>query len=72
MVSIRTRLKISKTVLFTDGEYFNRDITGVKTLSDIKDMFSIKGDLKRSADYANCVQYKLVNSDYDFTLTFLN
>lgn len=70
-MNICTILKNSKQVLFTDSEYFNKDITGVKSLADIKDIFQIKGNLVKADFYSNKIQYKLKNSDYDFTLTIL-
>ena len=70
--NIRYLLKQANIVLFTDSEYFNKDITGVKGLSDIKDRFQIKGNLKKVSFYSNKVAYKLINSDYEFTLTLIN
>lgn len=70
-MKINTLLKNASQVLFTDSEHFNKDITGVKSLSDIKDLFSIKGDLRKADFYSNKIQYKLSNSDYDFTLTLI-
>lgn len=65
-------LKQADVVLFTDSEYFNKDITGVKNLSGIRDQFQIKGNLKKVSFYSNKVVYKLINSDYKFTLTLIN
>lgn len=70
--NIRYLLKQANVVLFTDSEHFNKDVTGVKNLSDIKDQFQIKGDLKKVSFYSNKVVYKLINSDYEFTLTLIN
>ena len=70
--NIRYLLKQANIVLFTDSEHFNKDVTGVKNLSDIKDQFQIKGNLKKVSFYDNKVVYKLVNSDYVFTLTLIN
>ncbi len=70
-MNIRNILKNAKQVLFTDSEYFNKDITGVKTLADIKDQFQIKGNLYKHAESGNNITYKLANSSYDFTLTIL-
>lgn len=72
MANIRTALKNAKRVLFTDSEYFNKDITGVRNIEDIKSMFQIKGNVYRKDDYGNQVLYKLADSDYDFTLTIIN
>lgn len=70
-MKINTLLKNASQVLFTDSEHFNKDITGVKSLSDIKDLFNIKGDLRKADFYSNKIQYKLSNSYYDFTLTLI-
>lgn len=59
-----------KRVLFTDDEYFNLDITGVRNLVDIKDRFSIHGNLKRVGLFGNKIVYRL-NDSYNFTLTIL-
>lgn len=66
--NITTVLKQAKTVLFTDDEYFNKDITGVKSLADIKDQFSIKGTLKKTGESGNEYRYQLVDSMYNFTI----
>lgn len=65
---IRTVLKNAKTVLFNDDEYFNKDITGVKNLVDIKDQFSIRGNLKLVSVVGTRYEYKLVNSSYSFSI----
>ena len=70
--NIRHLLKQANVVLFTDSEHFNKNVTGVKNLSDIKDQFQIKGDLKKVSFYSSKVVYKLINSDYEFTLTLIN
>lgn len=66
--NIRTVLKNAKTVLFNDDEYFNKDITGVKNLVDIKDMFSIRGDLIKIGEVGSRHEYKLKGSDYKFSI----
>ena len=66
--NITTALRTAKRVLFTDGEYMNRDITGVKTLDDVKDMFSIKGKLAKTGKNGNEYRYRLVDSSYSFVL----
>lgn len=71
MTNIRTLLKNAKTVLFTDDEYFNKDITGVRNIEDIKDMIGIRGNIKRVGTFGEKVLYRL-STDYNFTLTFLN
>lgn len=65
--NIRTVLKNAKTVLFNDGEYFNKDITGVKNLVDIKDQFSIRGNLKLVSIVGSRYEYKLSDS-YSFSI----
>lgn len=71
MANIRTLLKNAKTVLFSDDEFFNKDITGVKNLVDIKDVMSIRGNLRKVGYFGNKVVYRLSDS-YNFTLTILN
>lgn len=69
-MSIRTVLRGAGRVLFTDSEHFNKDITGVTSLSDIKDWFCIRGRLRKSAEAGNRITYRLDNSaGYEFTLT---
>lgn len=70
-MKINTLLKNATTVLFTDCEHFNKDITGVKSLADIKSWFSIVGTLRKTAIYSNKIDYKLVGSDYRLTLTII-
>lgn len=65
---IRTVLKNAKTVLFNDGEYFNKDITGVKNLVEIKDQFSIRGNLKLVSVVGSRYEYKLSDSSYSFSI----
>lgn len=69
-MDIREHIRKSETVLFTDDEFFNKDITGVKNLSDIKDLLGIKGNLKKVGECSNKLVYRL-SSSYDFTLTFI-
>lgn len=70
-MKINTLLKNASQVLFTDEEHFNKDITGVKSLSDIKEWFSMSGKLRKVDFYSNKIRYKLVKSDYEFTLTII-
>lgn len=70
-MNIITELKNANTVLFTDSEFFNKEITGVKNLKDIKELFSIKGDLKLHSNVQNEYEYRLIKSDYKFTLTII-
>ena len=69
-MDIRKHIRKSQTILFTDDEFFNREVTGVKNLSDIKDIIGIKGTLKKVGEYSNKLVYQL-SSDYNFTLTFI-
>lgn len=71
-MNIRTLLKNADQVLLTDDEFFNKEMTGVTSLEDIKEILGIKGRLVKGDYYSNKVQYRLVNSDYDFTLTIIN
>ena len=71
MANIRTLLKNASQVLFSDDEYFNKDITGVKSLKDVKDVIGIRGSLRKGDTYGNKVQYKL-DQFYDFTLTIIS
>ena len=70
-VSIRRLLRQSAVVLFNDDDHFNRDITGVKSLTDIKDRFQIKGHLIKTCAVGNRVHYKLRGSGYSFSLILL-
>lgn len=70
MANIRTVLKNAKQVLFSDEEYFNKDITGVKNIKDVKDVIGIRMDMRRVGTFGNMVLYK--NGDYNFTLTIIN
>ena len=64
-------LKQARTVLFSDDEHFNRDITGVKSLSDIKSRLLIKGDLVKTCAVGNRLHYRLRGSNYAFSLVFI-
>ena len=66
-----TRSKESKGLLFIDSEVFNKELPAGTTLADIKDLFQIKGNLRKNADYGNSVEYKLTDSYYSFTIKFL-
>ena len=70
-ISIRRVLRQSTVVLFNDDEHFNRDITGVKSLTDIKDWFQIKGPLIKTCAVGNRVHYRLKGSGYSFSLILL-
>ena len=68
---VRHLLKQARTVLFSDDEHFNRDITGVKSLSDIKSRLLIKGDLVKTCTVGNRLHYRLRGSNYAFGLVFV-
>lgn len=70
MANIRTVLKNAKQVLFSDEEVLNKDITGVRNLKDIYDIFSIRMNMKRVGTFGNKVLYQ--NGDYNFTLTIIS
>ncbi len=70
-VNIRRLLRQSAVVLFNDDEHFNRNITGVKSLTDIKDRFKIKGSLIKTCAVGNRVHYRLKGSGYSFSLILL-
>ena len=70
-VSIRRLLRQSTVVLFNDDEHFNRNITGVKSLTDIKELFQIKGSLIKTCAVGNRVHYRLKGSGYSFSLILL-
>ena len=68
---VRHLLKQARTVLFSDDEHFNRDITGVKSLSDIKSWLQIKGRLVKTCAVGNRLHYRLRGSSYAFSLVFV-
>ena len=37
MANIQSKLKNAKQVLFSDHEYFNKDITGVTSIKEVKE-----------------------------------
>jgi hypothetical protein len=69
-MNIQSKIKQANQVLFCDSEVFNKDITGVKNLEDIKDLMQIKGRLYKVADVRNQTEYKLSDSTYKFSLIF--
>ena len=69
--NVRSLLNQARQVLFSDDEHFNRDITGVKSLSDIKSRFLIKGDLVKTCVVGDRLQYRLRGSNYAFCLVFV-
>lgn len=66
--NIRTVLKNAKTVLFNDDEYFNKDVTGIKNLEDLKSLIGIKGNVYKVTEVGSRHEYKLANSDYKFSI----
>lgn len=69
--NVRSLLSQSRLVLFNDNEQFNRDITGVKSLSDIKSWLQIKGHLVKTCAVGNRLHYRLRGSTYAFCLVFV-
>lgn len=69
--NIRSMLNKARVVLFSDDEHFNRDITGVKSLSDIKSWLQIKGNLVKTCAVGNRLHYRLRCSNYTFSLVFV-
>lgn len=69
--TILKNLTTAKTVLFCDSEHFNKEITGCKNLTEIKDWFSIKGRLVKCGEHGCHMEYRLSGSDYKFSLTFV-
>jgi hypothetical protein len=69
--NIRSMLNKARVVLFSDDEHFNKDITGVTSLSDIKSWFLIKGDLVKTCAVGNRLHYRLRGSNYAFCLVFV-
>ncbi|WWT49432.1 hypothetical protein [Escherichia phage vB_EcoM-LTH01] len=70
MANIVTLLKHAKQVLFSDHEVLNKDITGVRNLKDIQDLFGIRLNMKRVGTFGDKVLYQ--NGDYNFTLTIVS
>lgn len=70
MANIRTVLKNAKQVLFSDHDYFNKDITGVRNIKDVKSVMGIYGNMKRVGTFGDKVLYRA--GDYNFTLTIIN
>ena len=69
MTNINSVMKSAKKVLFTDSEHFHVDVTGL-TLSEIKDRFSIIGNIRKlcisGSDYV--YGFGLSGISYNFTL----
>lgn len=63
-----------KYILFSDDEFFNIELeakTIRMALREAKDRFCTKGKLRKTKEYSNIMRYKLINSDYTFTLTLV-
>ena len=69
--NIHSLLRQARTVLLSDDEHFNKDITGVKSLSDIKSRLKIKGNLAKTCVVGNRLHYRLRGSSYAFSLVFV-
>ena len=69
--NVRSLLRQARKVLFSDDEHFNRDITGVTSLPDIKSWFHIKGHLVKTCAVGNRLHYRLRGSNYAFSLVFV-
>ena len=70
MANIRTVLKNAKQVLFSDHEYFNKDITGVTSIKEVKEKTGVLCDVRLVGTFGNNVLYRC--GDYNFTLTIIN
>lgn len=72
MKTINTVLKKANTVLFTDSEHFQIEVTGL-TLSEIKERFQIGGRIRKLHQYGCCYVYGFGTSalSYNFTLKVL-
>ena len=69
--NVRSLLNQARQVLFSDDEHFNKDITGVTSLSNIKSRFLIKGNLVKTCAVGNRLHYRLRGSSYAFSLVFV-
>lgn len=64
-------MKDAKYYIFSDDEYFNREIQAKswrEALKQARDMFQIKGRLLKKVECGYCREYRLIGSDYGFTL----
>lgn len=62
-------------ILFCDDELFNIELESRSIRSAVreaKDRFRIIGRVRRTGHYGNIFEYKLVGSDYGFTLRQIN
>lgn len=71
-MNINTLLKRSNNIRFVDDEIFNADISDCNSLSDIKDRFSIRGKLRKLAQYGNSYCYGFSSYGYNFTIIFVD
>ena len=69
--NIRSLLNKARVVLFSDDEHFNRNVTGFRSLSDIKSWLQIKGHLVKTCAVGNRLHYRLRGSTYAFCLVFV-
>lgn len=70
-MNINSRLKNAKQVLFSDHDYFNKDLTGEKSLKAIKERMKIYGKPKLVGVFSNQFVYELSKS-YNFTITIVS
>ncbi len=70
-MNINQKLKTASQVLFTDDDYFNKDLTGLKSLKEIKERMKIYGKPRLVGVFSNCYVYQL-NGYYNFTITILS
>ncbi len=68
---ISTLLKAADKVYFTDHHTLNKDITGVKSLKDIAELFNIyQGKFRLTKEVSIYREYKLQGTNYTFQLAF--
>ncbi|AII27570.1 phosphoribosylpyrophosphate synthetase [Escherichia phage Av-05] len=70
MANIRSLLKNATQVLFSDHDHFNKDITGVKNIKEVKSVMGIYCNMKKVGTFGNKVLYQA--GDYNFTLTIIS
>lgn len=70
MANICTLLKNASRVLFSDHDHFNKDITGVKNIKEVKSVIGIYCNMKKVGTFGNKVLYQA--GDYNFTLTIIS
>lgn len=72
MANIRTLLKNATQVLFSDHDHFNKDITGVKNIKEVKSVMGIHCNMKKVGTFGNKVLYQERSYGYNFTLTIIS